>query len=93
MTPLTALLGAGVETDLYALHFEEGGRAERDEIVQAGPRGPCFDALLLEALAAGTAHRPETAFGNVCADVRERCDPDYRRTNFRGLVLGSTWPA
>ncbi|WP_063552714.1 HD domain-containing protein [Burkholderia territorii] len=91
MTPLTALLGAGIETDLFALHFDEVSRAERDEIVKAWPRGPCFKELFLEALAAGTAHRPETAFGNVCADVLERCDPDYRRTNFCGLVLGSKW--
>ncbi|WP_321820710.1 MULTISPECIES: HD domain-containing protein [unclassified Burkholderia] len=91
MTPLTALLGAGIETDLFALHFDEVNRAERDEIVHAWPRGPCFKELFLEALAAGTAHRPETAFGNVVADVLERCDPDYRRTNFCGLVLGSKW--
>ncbi|KWA31443.1 HD domain-containing protein [Burkholderia territorii] len=91
MTPLTALLGAGIETDLFALHFDEVSRTERDEIVKAWPRGPCFKELFLEALAAGTAHRPETAFGNVCADVLERCDPDYRRTNFCGLVLGSAW--
>ncbi|AOI61339.1 HD domain-containing protein [Burkholderia diffusa] len=91
VSPLTALLGAGVETDLFALHFDEVNRAERDEIVNAWPRGPCFKELFLEALAAGTAHRPETAFGNVCADVLERCDPDYRRTNFCGLVLGSKW--
>ncbi|KVH66617.1 phosphohydrolase [Burkholderia cepacia] len=91
MTPLTALLGAGVETDLFAHHFDEVSRSERDAIVHAWPRGPCFKDLFLEALAAGTAHRPAAAFGNVSADVLERCDPDYRRTNFCGLVLGSKW--
>ncbi|RQS35319.1 HD domain-containing protein [Burkholderia sp. Bp8992] len=92
MTPLTTLLGAAIETDLFARHFDEVSRPERDEIVDAWPRGPCFKELYLEALAAGTVHRPATAFGNVCADVLERCDPDYRRTNFCGLVLGSKWP-
>ncbi|AOJ90552.1 phosphohydrolase [Burkholderia sp. MSMB0856] len=91
MTPLTALLGAGIETDLFARHLDEVSCAERNEITNAWPRGPCFKELFLEALAAGTAHRPETAFGNVCADALERCDPDYRRTNFCGLVLGSKW--
>ncbi|MBU9259506.1 phosphohydrolase [Burkholderia multivorans] len=92
MTPLTMLLGAGIETDLFARHFDEVGRAARDEILHAWPRGPGFKELFLEALAAGIAHRPATAFGNVCADVLERCDPDYRRTNFCGLVLGADWP-
>lgn len=92
MTPLTALRDAGAEADLLAPHFDEVRRAERDEIMQAWPRGPCFGALSLEAHAAGTAHRPGAAFGNVCADVPERCAPDYRRTNFRGPVPGSTWP-
>ncbi|WP_175747823.1 HD domain-containing protein [Burkholderia pyrrocinia] len=91
MTPLTALLGAGIETDLFARHFDDVRRSERDEILNAWPRGPGFKELFLEALAAGTAHRPATAFGNVGADVLERCDPDYRRTNFCGLVLGSKW--
>lgn len=91
MTPLSALLGAAVETELFALHFDEVSRAERDVIVQAWPRGAGFKELILEALAAGTSHKPATAFGNVCADVLERADPDYLRTNFCGLVLGSHW--
>ncbi|MGU7772675.1 HD domain-containing protein [Burkholderia sp. MR1-5-21] len=91
MTPLTALLGAGVETDLLALHFDEVSRAERDAVLQAWPRGAGFKELILEAFADGMANRPATAFGSVCADVLERCDPNYRRTNFCGLVLGSNW--
>ncbi|KAG8153767.1 HD domain-containing protein [Burkholderia catarinensis] len=91
MTPLTALLGAGVETDLMGLHFHEISRAERDEILQAWPRGAGFKELILEALSNGIAERPATAFGNVCADVLERFDPNYCRTNFCGLVLGSSW--
>ncbi|WP_431822980.1 HD domain-containing protein [Burkholderia sp. F1] len=91
MTPLTVLLGAGVETDLLALHFDEVSRAERDAVVHAWPRGAGFKELILEAFADGIAGRPETAFGSVCADVLERCDPNYRRRNFCGLVLGSIW--
>jgi HD domain len=91
MAPLTALLGAGVETDLLALHFDEVSRAERDEVLQAWPRGAGFKELILEAFAAGMAQRAATTFGTVNADVLERCDPNYRRMNFSGLVLGSNW--
>lgn len=86
----------GVEADLFVLRFDEVGRAKtRQNATRSCRRGhgrsPRFKAPFLEAYAAGTAHRPEIAFGNVVADVLERCDPDYRRTNFCGLVLGSKW--
>jgi hypothetical protein len=91
MTPLTALLGAGVETDLLGLHFDEVSRAERDAVLHEWPRGAGFKELILEAFAEGMAQRPATTFGSVASDVLERCDPNYRRRNFCGLVLGSNW--
>lgn len=91
MPPLTALLGAGVETDLFGLHFGEVRRAERDAVVREWPRGPAFKELVLEALGEGMAQRPATTFGSVGADVLERWDPNFRRVNFCGQVLGSQW--
>ncbi|KVD11683.1 phosphohydrolase [Burkholderia ubonensis] len=91
MAPLTALLGAGVETDLFGSHFDEVTRAERDAVLHAWPRGAGFKELILEALAEGIAQRAATTFGSVCADVLERHDPNYRRMNFCGRVLGSNW--
>jgi hypothetical protein len=91
MGPLTALLGAGVETELFGLHFGEIRRAEREAVLIEWPRGPAFKELFLEVLGDGMAQRPATTFGSVGADVLERWDPNFRRINFCGRVLGSKW--
>lgn len=91
MAPLTALLGAGVETEWFGLHFDEVGRIEREAVLTEWPRGPAFKELLLEALGDGMMHRPSTTFGNVGGDVLSRWDPDFRRIDFCGQVLGSKW--
>lgn len=90
-TSLTALLAAGVETDLLGMHFDEVSETERADIVHAYPRGAKFKECFIEAVAQGIECRPDTAFGSVSADVLERCDPKYRRLNFCGLILGSGW--
>ncbi len=90
-SPLVALLHAGIETDLMALHFDEMSDADRTAVVRAYPRGRAFKSLVIEALADGMTWRPATTFGTVNADVLDRCNPDFRRVNFCGLILGSEW--
>lgn len=91
MTSLTALLSAGVETDLLGLHFDEVTEAERNAVLHDYPRGPNFKERIIDAFAQGLAGRPATTFGSVSADVLERSDPNYRRLNYCGLILGSGW--
>jgi hypothetical protein len=89
--PLVGLLNAGIETDLMAMHFDEVGENKRNAIVEAYPRGQEFKSLVIEAFAEGMTSRPETTFGTVHADILDRCDPDYRRVNYCGRILGSAW--
>jgi hypothetical protein len=91
LTSLTALLSAGVETDLLGMHFDEIGETRRLAVLQEYPRGAHFKEHIIDAFAQGLANRPATAFGSVNADVLERNDPNYRRLNFCGLILGSGW--
>jgi hypothetical protein len=91
LTSLTALLAAGVETDLLGMHFDEVGETRRLAVLQEYPRGAHFKEHIIDAFAQGLANRPATAFGSVCADVLERNDPNFRRLNFCGLILGSGW--
>jgi hypothetical protein len=91
LTSLTALLAAGVETDLLGMHFDEVGEVERNAVLHQYPRGEKFKEHIIEAFAEGLANRHGTTFGSVCADVLERSDPKYRRLNFCGLILGSRW--
>ncbi|MDR7008878.1 HD domain-containing protein [Paraburkholderia strydomiana] len=90
-SPLVDLLHAGVATDLIALYYDEIGENDRRAVLQAYPRERAFKFRIIEALADGMKQRPRTTFGNVNADVLDRCDPDFYRLNFCGLILGSQW--
>ncbi|KAA1014321.1 HD domain-containing protein [Paraburkholderia panacisoli] len=92
MSPLVALVSAGVQMDVRGARYDEFTAQQRDEIVQAYPRESSFKKKIIEAYARGLEHRPETTFGTVNADVLDRWNPNYRRLNFCGLVLGSDWP-
>jgi hypothetical protein len=91
LTSLTALLAAGVETDLLGMHFDEVDETSRLAVLQEYPRGANFKEHIIDAFAQGLANRPATTFGSVSADVLGRNDPNYRRLNFCGLILGSGW--
>jgi HD superfamily phosphodiesterase len=92
MPPLVALIHAGVQMDLRGTRFDAFTKAQRDEIVSAYPREKGFKKKIIEAYARGMQERPDTTFGTVNADVLDRVDPNYKRLNFCGLVLGSEWP-
>jgi hypothetical protein len=92
MSSLVAMISAGVQMDVRGARYDEFTAQQRDEIVQAYPRESGFKKKLIEAYARGMEHRPATTFGTVNADVLDRWDPNYRRLNFCGLVLGSDWP-
>ena len=91
MTSLTALLAAGVETDLLGLHFDELSDFERLDVLHEYPRGAKYKERIIDTFAQGLANRPGTTFGSASADVLERSDANYRRLNFCGLILGSGW--
>jgi hypothetical protein len=91
MPAVPTLIAAGVETDLLGFHFDEIDRVTRETVLRAFPRGTGFKELIIETFAQGMTRRPATTFGTVNADVLERCDSNYRRKNFCGLILGANW--
>ncbi|QCP53630.1 phosphohydrolase [Trinickia violacea] len=90
-TALATLIAAGMEADLLCMHMDELTVAEREAVLLEFPRGPRFKEQIIDTFAQGMAWRPATTFGTVNADILERCDPNYRRRNFCGLILGSNW--
>lgn len=86
--PVVALVTAGVEMDVLGMGFGEISQAVRQEAVDVHPRHH-FKEGIIQAFAAGTAQKPETAFGNVKADVLALKLPGYRRINFCDLILHS----
>jgi hypothetical protein len=89
--PVVALVTAGVEMDVLGMAYDEFSDAERKLVLAAHPRGEDFKEGIIDAFAKGTAHKPDTTFGNVKADVLALKLPGYRRTNFCALILNSSW--
>ncbi|MFF0793950.1 HD domain-containing protein [Streptomyces spiralis] len=91
MAPEIAATTAGVETDVLGLHLANIGRAEIDEVTAAHPR-PDFKRQILKAFTDGFAHRPDTTFGTVNADVLDHFVPGFRRVDFVDVIQDSAWP-
>jgi HD superfamily phosphodiesterase len=91
MEPEVALVTAGVEYDVLGIGYYDIGDADRAEITALHPR-PDFKRNILQAFTEGIAPKPETAFGNVKADVLERFVPGYQRANFVDIIETSAWP-
>jgi HD superfamily phosphodiesterase len=83
-----ALVTAGVELDVLGLGYDEIGEAQRNAILAELPRAD-FKEDIIRAFADGIAHKPETAFGNVKADVLEEQLPGYQRPNFCTMIRAS----
>jgi HD superfamily phosphodiesterase len=86
--PEVALVTAGVELDVLGLGYDDIAAEDREAVLDAYPRGD-FKESIIDAFAAGIAHKPETAFGNVKADVLAEKLPGYQRENFCGLIRAS----
>jgi hypothetical protein len=90
--PEVALVTAGVELDVLGLGYDTLTDEQRTAILTALPRVN-FEEDIISAFAAGIADKPETAFGNVKADVLVEKLPGYERPNFCTLIRASPFAA
>jgi hypothetical protein len=86
--PEVALVTAGVELDVLGFGYDDISAEDRDAVLAAYPRVD-FKESIIQAFADGMAHRPETAFGTVNADVLAEKLPGYERPNFCALIRAS----
>ena len=91
MSPVIAATTAGVETDVLGLRLTDLDRADIDAVTAVHPR-PDFKREILQAFTDGFAHRPDSTFGTVNADVLEHFVPGFRRTDFVDVIKNSAWP-
>jgi HD superfamily phosphodiesterase len=91
LAPETALVTAGVETDVLGIGRDDLSPEDLEAVTAAHPR-PDFKRQILAAFNDGMKHRPETTFGTCNADVLERFDPAFVRDNFVDTILGNSWP-
>jgi HD superfamily phosphodiesterase len=91
LAPETALVTAGVETDVLGIGRDDLAAEALEAVTAAHPR-PDFKREILSAFNDGMKHRPQTTFGTCNADVLERFDPTFVRDNFVDTILANSWP-
>jgi hypothetical protein len=89
--PEIAAMARGVLTDAVGLGLEELDSAQVDAVLAAHPRDD-FKNEFLQAFVDGLAHRPDTTYGTVNADVLEHFVPGFRRINMVERIESSPWP-
>lgn len=85
-----ALMYSGVGLDVMGEGYEHLGAAQREEIVKAFPRDD-FKKKIIPTFFGGFAHKTETTFGNIKADVCAFMIPNFYRKNFCDCILHSPW--
>ena len=91
LAPETALVTAGVETDVLGIGRDDLPAEALAAVTAAHPR-PDFKRQILAAFNDGMKHRPQSTFGTCNADVLERFDPAFVRDNFVDNILNNCWP-
>jgi hypothetical protein len=89
---ITALLAAGVETDLLGTHCQALGPHALALILGAFPREPGFKSKLLDILARGQVHRAPSTYGTINADVLRFCDRRFKSADYCERLMASKWP-
>jgi hypothetical protein len=74
--------------DVLGLGYDEISEGDREQVLAAFPRVD-FKRSIVRAFDDGIRHKPETAFGNVKADVLAAMLPGYVRPNFCEMIAAS----
>jgi hypothetical protein len=91
LSPETALVTAGVETDVLGIGRDMLDAADLAAVVAAHPR-PDFKRRILRAFHEGVKNRPATTFGTVNDDVLAHYDSSFVREDFVDIILKNEWP-
>jgi hypothetical protein len=91
MAPEVALVQAGVEVDVLGVGRELLEPDAVAAVTATHPR-PQFKQRILAAFNDGMKHRPHTTFGTMNDDVLAHFDPAFKRVDFVGEILNSSWP-
>jgi HD superfamily phosphodiesterase len=91
LEPETALVTAGVETDVLGFDLDEI-KPEDIAAVTAAHERPDFKQNILKAFTEGMKDRPDTTFGTMNDDVLAHFVPGFTRQDFVEIILASAWP-
>jgi len=85
-----ALMYSGVGLDVMGEGYEHLSPENREAITAAFPRSG-FKQSIIPTFFSGFAHKTDTTFGNIKADVCAYMLPDFKRKNFCDCILHSPW--
>jgi hypothetical protein len=88
LQPEVRLVALGVQYDVIGADFDTLTDEQRDAVLAAHPRTR-FKTGMIEALAAGTRDKPETAIGTILPDILEAIVPGYVRPNVCDAIRNS----
>lgn len=91
MHPVVALLTKGVEMDVLGIAYDQYPDNVRNAVVALYPRTPKFKEDIIQAFYDGIHKKPDTAFGNVKADVLADRDSKFVPGNFCSVIRNSAW--
>jgi HD superfamily phosphodiesterase len=91
LEPETALVTAGVETDVLGIGRDALSPEQIEAVTAAHPR-PDFKQQILRAFKDGFKKRPETTFGTMNDDVLAHFDGSFVRDDFVEIILNNSWP-
>src|SRR3954451_21375006 len=86
--PEVALVTAGFELDVLGFGYDDISAEDREAVLAAYPRVD-FKESIIQAFADGMAHRRETVFGTMNADVLAEKLPGYQPPNFCSIIRAS----
>ncbi len=86
-----ALVQAGAGMDVVGRGYDHFTDDQREAVIAAYPRGNDFKHEIIEAFYHGMKHRPDSTFGTFNDDVLAFKDPNFQRSNFCSIILGSHW--
>ncbi len=90
LDPETALVTAGVETDVLGIGRDDLDSDAIAAVVAAHPR-PDFKNRILHAFVEGVRGRPATTQGTMNADLLDHFDSSFVRADFVECILGNSW--
>ncbi|TGD84541.1 HD domain-containing protein [Mycolicibacterium sp. CH28] len=90
LDPETALVTAGVETDVLGIGRDALDPDAIAAVVAAHPR-PDFKNRILHAFVEGVRGRPATTQGTMNADLLDHFDSGFVRADFVECIRGNSW--
>ncbi|UIJ44756.1 HD domain-containing protein [Sphingomonas cannabina] len=86
-----ALLHAATGMDVAGRGYADFTPEEREAVTAAYPRGPEFEAGIIDEFYAGLKHRPDSTFGTLNEGYLACRDPEFRPGNICSVILTSPW--